>query len=206
MMKSFKVSEKSLEKNNRELRNEGITPAVIYGSSIPKATSVQIDSKVLLTMFKEKSMGSIIPLELNSSKINCVIKEIQKNNFGKTIHIDFQAVSEHDSIKLHIPVVFVGHEAIGNKGLIFEAILSELEFHGHPQDIPETVEIDASHLELGDRILASDVKLPKGVTITVEPETLLALVKEAKHYEEEEESTISTESVEAVKTETESAE
>lgn len=204
MMKSFKVSEKSLEKNNHELRSEGITPAVIYGSSIPKTTSIQIDNKTLLTMFKEKSMGSIIPLDFNNSKINCVIKEIQKDIYGKTIHVDFQAVNEHDSIKLHIPIEFVGHEEMAKRGFVFEAIVSELEFHGHPQDIPEKVEIDASHLQLGDRILAKDIELPKGVTITIEPETLLALVKDSKHVVEE--TSEASDVAETAQTETPSAE
>ncbi|MGL4742009.1 MAG: 50S ribosomal protein L25 [Sarcina sp.] len=184
MMNTFKVLEKGIIKNNRKLRSEGFTPAVVYGTSLEKPQAIKIEDKVLLTMFKEKSMGSIIPLELDNKKINCVIKEIQKNNFGKTIHVDFQAVNANDSIKLHIPVEFIGHESLASHGLIFEAVESNLEFHGHPQDIPEKMEIDVAKMAANEKILIKDLNLPKGVSVSGDPETVLAVVK-APHIVEE---------------------
>ncbi|MGL4991902.1 MAG: 50S ribosomal protein L25 [Sarcina sp.] len=192
MMNTFKVLEKGIVKNNRRLRSEGFTPAVVYGTALEKPQAIKIEDKVLLTMFKEKSMGSIIPLELDNKKINCVIKEIQKNNFGKTIHVDFQAINANDSVKLHIPVEFVGHESLASHGLIFEAIESSLEFHGRAQDIPEKMEIDVAKMTDNDKILIKDLQLPNGVSISGDPETVLAIVK-APHMVEE----VATESAEA---------
>ena len=39
-------------------------------------------------------MTSIIPIKVNNEVKNCIIKEIQKDNFGNVIHIDFQAIKQ----------------------------------------------------------------------------------------------------------------
>lgn len=176
MSKSFTVSLRDAKLNNHQLRKEGIIPCIIYGKSID-STPIQIDKKVLLTMFRENSRGSVIPLDLNGEVKDCVVKEIQKDNFGHVIHMDFEQIDKNQKIKLEISINFNGQDYLAEKGLVFEAVHSSIEFHGKASEIPESLEFDVTKMGFDDKILVSDIKLPEGVSIQLDPEEAIAVVR-----------------------------
>jgi len=60
-------------------------------------------------------------------------------------------------------------------GGVLEQITREITVECLPADIPQTIEVDVSHLNIGDAIHIGDIELEKG-KILVDPTTTLATV------------------------------
>ena len=70
-----------------------------------------------------------------------------------------------------MPVVAKG-EPVGVKqeGGSLEHILWEIEVECLPTDIPKEIEVDVSHLKIGDAIHIKDINFPSGVKVLNDPE------------------------------------
>lgn len=176
MVEAFKVTERSTGDTPHKLRRELSVPGIIYGDTLDNNISFKIEKKELLSLFKDNSMTSIIPIKVNDTLKNCIIKEIQRDNFGNVIHLDFQSINKHETVKLNIPIEFIGQEAIADKGLVFEALESHLELHGPADKMPEKIEFNVSQLNVDDKILAKDVKLDKEIEMLIDKNTALAVI------------------------------
>ena len=120
----FNVSERN--EKGKKVRMHGEVPAVLYGSHLDNTVSIKITRKdmyKLLTLAK----SSILSLKLNGHIENCVVKELQKDSFGKVIHIDFQDIKKDEKIKMKIPVVFDGQSTLEGRQLLLEVLISEVE-------------------------------------------------------------------------------
>ena len=123
----FNVSERN--EKGKKVRMHGEVPAVLYGSHLDNTVSIKITRKdmyKLLTLAK----SSILSLKLNGHIENCVVKELQKDSFGKVIHIDFQDIKKDEKIKMKIPVVFDGQSTLEGRQLLLEVLISEVELYG----------------------------------------------------------------------------
>jgi large subunit ribosomal protein L25 len=98
-------------------------------------------------------------------------RQIQRNYIRNTlIHVDFLAVSRTQTITVDVPVHEVG-EAVGVKeGGVVEHHLRDLHVESLPQDVPDHIEVDITHLSIGDMIHVRDVVAPAGVTILTNPD------------------------------------
>ena len=54
-----------------------------------------------------------------------------------------------------------------------------------PADLPTSIEVDVSGLEIGDRLTAGDIKLDKGLTLVTSPDSIVASVMPPQAVEEE---------------------
>jgi large subunit ribosomal protein L25 len=61
-------------------------------------------------------------------------------------------------------------------GGLLEQQLFTLPVEAKPQDIPAAIEVDVTHLGLGDQLRLSEIALPAGVTISLDPDTLVAAI------------------------------
>ena len=94
-----------------------------------------------------------------------MIKEIQQHPVtDETLHIDFNRISLTKEIEVKVPIVSKG-EPVGVKqdGGSLDHILWELDIICLPTKIPQSIEVDVSHLKLNDNIYLKDIKLPEGV-------------------------------------------
>lgn len=174
--KAFKISKRKPNEKTNKIRREGQIPCIIYGESLSETIPVKIQFTTLLRLFKENTRGSIIPLDIDGDIKNCVVKDIQKNNLGEVIHVDFQFVKHNEIVKMKIPVNFLGEESLEGKNLIFEICTPTLEFHGNVEKIPELIEYDISGLNFEDKVLAKDICIPKDIELVTNPDTILAVV------------------------------
>lgn len=184
---AFKVEEKLANEKAKAIRKKGQTPGVIYGEFLDNPISIKIANTQLPKIFKTHLTSSVVPLEINNDVKNCVIKDIQKDMYGKVIHVDFQYVKANEVIKLKIPVTFEGQGALETNRLVLETFASEIEVQGAVEKLPEKIEIDVSNKKFEDKILAKDITLPEGVHLVTAEDTLLALVAGTESEPEEEE-------------------
>jgi len=96
-----------------------------------------------------------------------LVKELQHDPVtGALIHIDFSAVSLHEKISIDVQIERVGEAAgVTQQGGVLEHLLRSVKVECLPSDIPEKIELDVEHLNIGDSLYVKDIVPPSGVTI-----------------------------------------
>jgi large subunit ribosomal protein L25 len=82
------------------------------------------------------------------------------------LHVDFQRVSANKKIHMKVPLHFINADiapGVKTGGGIVSHVMNEIDITCLPDDLPEFVEVDLQHLELGHSVHLADVKLPNGV-------------------------------------------
>lgn len=169
----FNVSERN--EKGKKVRMHGEVPAVLYGSHLYNTVSIKITRKdmyKLLTLAK----SSILSLKLNGHIENCVVKELQKDSFGKVIHIDFQDIKKDEKIKMKIPVVFDGQSTLEGRQLLLEVLISEVELYGEADKLPENIKCNVGELNIGDKIFIKDLVIPEGMRLDVDENAIVATI------------------------------
>ena len=169
----YNVSERN--EKGKKVRMHGEVPAVLYGSHLDNTVSIKITRKdmyKLLTLAK----SSILSLKLNGHIENCVVKELQKDSFGKVIHIDFQDIKKDEKIKMKIPVVFDGQSTLEGRQLLLEVLISEVELYGEADKLPENIKCNVGELNIGDKIFIKDLVIPEGMRLDVDENAIVATI------------------------------
>lgn len=163
----------------RSLRRSGQVPAVIYGHA-RQVQSLAIDAKDLDRLLGTIAAEStVIELAVDGGRATkTLIREIQRHPFKRQIlHVDFQELVAGEKVTVSIPLVLVGTpDSVRLGGGVMDQVLRDLEIEVDPSNIPNHIDVDVSHLELGHSVHVSDVKLPEGVTVMDDPETTICVV------------------------------
>ena len=161
----------------RQLRRGGFIPAVLYGPQT-EPVLLAVSVKEFETILKKGNVGSMI-LNLviqNGQQVTkpAMIKELQSHPVsGNFIHIDFYEIDMNRKINVMIPIVTRGKSKGVEDGGLLQIVRREIEVLCLPGDIPETIEIDVTNLDIGDSVhveeipLGDNVELPSDVNFTV---------------------------------------
>ncbi len=149
----------------KQMRREGWLPSVIYGRGAENL-NLKVDAKTFAEVIAHSSSENIVVnLEIEGEGTRLAfLQAIQHDPLtGLALHADFLAIDSKTEITAHIPAHLVG-EAPGVKaGGVVEQYIHALEITCLPDQLPETIDIDISGLQLGDSLHVGDVKYPEGV-------------------------------------------
>lgn len=155
---------------SKKLRSEGRVPAVVYGGQA-KPQNVEVKAKDIENLIHHSvSENLLVDLAIEKDarpKRLALVQELQHHPLsGKLLHIDLHEVSETEKVTIMVPVETTG-EAAGVKtgGGVLEHVLFKIKVRALPKDLPEFIEVDVSHLEIGQSIHLGDIKPPAGVEI-----------------------------------------
>jgi large subunit ribosomal protein L25 len=155
---------------SKKLRSEGRVPAVIYGRQA-KPQNLEVKAKDLENLIHHSvSENLLVDLAIEKDarpKRLALVQEMQHHPLnGKLLHIDLHEVSEDEKVTVMVPVETVG-EAAGVKtgGGVLEHVLFKIKARALPKDLPEFIEVDVSHLEIGQSIHLGEIKAPPGVEL-----------------------------------------
>jgi large subunit ribosomal protein L25 len=175
----------------RGLRRIGQIPAVLYGAKTePVMLSVNI--KDVEQVLKKGSIGQII-LNLviqNGKKITkpAMIKELQIHPVsGSFIHVDFYEIDMKRQINVMVPIVTKGISKGVELGGMLNIVRREVEIFCLPGDIPESIEIDITDLDIGDAIHIEDITLGDDIEVSSDVNFTVVTVLSPKVEEVEEE-------------------
>ncbi len=154
----------------RRLRKEGDVPAVLYGGE-KENLSIAINHDVLYhSLEREEFHSQVITINTDGNKEEAILKDVQRHPHKISIlHADFQRIDQNKAINMSLPIHFLGEEdCVGVKedGGMISHLMNEVAITCLPKDLPETIELDVSQLNLGESLHLSDIKLPEGVQIT----------------------------------------
>lgn len=171
-------------KQVRQLRNQGIVPAVIHDHG-KESVLVQADQRMILSTFKQAGKHHPVLLTASGKKYMAMIKTIEFEPQKQTLnHVVFNAVSANEKVEAEIPVR--ARYAEGNEsspaersGYIVLTNLSTVQVSAISSKLPDVIEYDAESLvEIGDNITVEDLKAPEGVEILTDVSQMIAAVND----------------------------
>lgn len=170
----------------KKMKETGLVPAVIYGAG-QETQPLAINAREINNLLaRAVSEHVLVDLEINGGeqvqKRLALIQEVQHHPLRRNIlHVDFHAVREDEKIHAEIPVETLGEPAgVKNFGGVLEHSLHTIEVECLPRDLPESIAIDVSALNVGDAIHVKDVNLPEGVAATAAPDLTVVRVAAPK--------------------------
>ncbi|WCF05723.1 50S ribosomal protein L25 [Paenibacillus thiaminolyticus] len=159
--------------SNRSLRQGGRIPAVVYGPSM-EGIPIHLDAKEVYK-FARTSRSELFHLKVEGKTIPAVIKAVQER-WGNWIHLDIQEVSENKPLRVKIALDYQGVAAGTKVGGVLQTQEVELEVEGLPSALPTSIPVDISHLKVGDKLTAGELKLSAGIQLTGTGTELLASI------------------------------
>jgi len=172
----------------KNLLNEGFIPAELYGHGVENV-HIKFPTKEFMRVYENAGESSIVTVVLEKEEYQALIYGVQYDTLGeRVIHVDLYRVKMDEEITTEVPLRFVGEApAVKEQGGILVKALEELEIEALPKDLPHDIEVDLSSLaQLHSSIHVKDLSVPSGVTITAEPDAVIATITEQKEEEPEE--------------------
>ncbi|MFQ5736601.1 MAG: 50S ribosomal protein L25 [Thermodesulfobacteriota bacterium] len=164
----------------RRLRSQGFVPAVLYGPKMEGALTLSMSNKELERVLHTAAGGNVlINLAVDGDKARKVMfKDVMRHPLRGTLqHVDlFEILMDH-KVVVEVPIHITGKAA----GLAFGGIIQhearKISVECLPSQIPSSIDLDITPLEVGDSLHVKDLNLPEGVVSADDPEqTIIAVV------------------------------
>lgn len=143
------------------LRRDGYTPAVIYGQG-EEAELIQLREHDMEQLLRAHGGSSLLVSLSRDGKVSSrvLLREIQHHPVsGRLLHVDFVKVDLTATTKVTVPVVLVGESPGVSEGGVLEQLIRDAEVECLPTEIPDSIEVDISALEIGDSLHIRDLDL-----------------------------------------------
>ena len=174
------------KESGKKAREKGDIPGVIYGVDYKDGLAIEMPEGKMFKLLSTVK-NSMFSVNLNGKEEYCVVKDIQRDIYGRVIHVDFQNVNKDEDIKMKIPVIFNGEEKVIGKGLLLKALVSEVELYGESDEFPENIQYNVGDLDFGAKVFAKDLEIPEGFKLEIPENTLVATIGASDSAAEEQE-------------------
>jgi large subunit ribosomal protein L25 len=165
----------------RRIRREHKIPAVVYGHG-NDPIHLTLPGHQTMMALKHGGANALLDLEIDGSSQLALTKQVQVDPIRRVLeHIDFVAVRRGEKVTVDVPIHTVG-EAAPETLVVTENATVQVE--AEATNIPEHIEVDIQGAVAGTQIHASQLVLPEGTTLVVDPETLIINVTQAQSAEE----------------------
>lgn len=191
-MQEIKASARQETKKTalRAMRRAGSIPGVVYGDGKPNE-NVTLEYKHINKLFQTGHfLSTVYMLDVDGTKTRVIPRDIQVDpvrDFPQ--HVDFMRVSKTARIDVAVAVHFTNEEASPGmkRGGALNIVRHEVELSCPADHIPEFITVDLTGLDIGDSVHISSVKLPEGVTPTIDRDFTIATITGASAKGEAEE-------------------
>jgi len=165
---------------NRRTRAVGRTPAVVYGDKREQSLNVELDTvefSRVMSAFSGSNPLFNMTMDGTDESFVAVLREMQTHPVTDEIfHCDLFA------IPLGKPLVMEGaldihgdNRHVKGGDAVLDVVRRSIEIECLPREVPDIINIDFSELEIGDKIVVSDITLEIGTMITDEEDVILKL-------------------------------
>jgi large subunit ribosomal protein L25 len=158
------LRDKSSRGDLNQIRKEGMIPGVVYGKGLDAPAPISIDEKELMAMLRSHP-HAVIDLEVpGQGKHPVMMADLQRDSITRQVlHIDFHRINMNEKIKTPTRVEISGKSPGEEEGGMLQFVLHEIDVLCYPKDIPDTITVDVSGLQIGENITIADLKLPADV-------------------------------------------
>ena len=156
--------------SSRRLRRlEGNIPAVVYGGEKAPQSITLAHKEIIKAAENEAFFAHIIELNIDGSEESVIVKDMQRHPAKPVImHVDFLRVSKNVAITVNIPLHFINEDVckgIKIQGGVVSHNMTDVEVSCLPGDLPESIDVDMTNVEIDQIVHLSDLQLPKGVSL-----------------------------------------
>ncbi len=197
MSVSFEISAEPREDTgkgaNRRLRREGRVPGIIYGAGKNPAMISVAHNELVQRLENDAFYSHILTVDVAGKKQKVVLKGLQRHPAKPFVtHLDLQRITAKSKITMRVPLNFIGEDVAPavKQGAFISHNEIDVEVTCYPKDLPETIDVDLSAMEMGGSVRLSELKLPTGVEIPalaagLEQDVTVASVQTVAAEEEE---------------------
>ena len=175
-----------LKANRRELvgkqvnsiRRDGKLPGVIYGRHV-QAIPIMLDLKETTRRLQGLPSSALVVVEVDGENHFALVREKQRNPImGSLRHVDFQAISLTEKVRVNVPLRLVGEApAVKDFGGILVTNIERVEVECLPRELPNNITVDVSSLnQIGSVLHVRDLVLPKGVILYADADEVIVVV------------------------------
>lgn len=162
-------------RSTRRLRAEGKIPGVVYGHGTEPLPVAVVAREFRTAMAGEAGLNTLLALEIEGKDTLTLARDVQRDPVRNVVtHVDFLIVRRDEVIAAEVMVNLVGEpiEVHHGDGVVDQQLFS-VPVKAKPTDIPASIDVDISELVIGGALHVSDLAVPAGVTVEVEPETVV---------------------------------
>ena len=168
------------------LRKKNLIPAEYYGHGVENM-SLQLDYQSFRKLYKKAGNNTVIDLEVEGKGMkNVLIHNVDTHTVSDLYtHVEFINVRMDEEVTTTIPVRLEGTApAVKDMGGTLIQNLDGIDVTCLPKDLVHEIVIDVSSLvDFNSSITVADLKIPKGITVTNEPDASVAYVTPPREEE-----------------------
>jgi large subunit ribosomal protein L25 len=164
----------------RQARRDGIVPGIVFGGDTDPLP-INIPFNKLLTMLRKgRFKSTLFNMKVEGhDDVRVICRDVQRHVVKDLpTHVDFMRLKRTTKINLFINVEVAGEDVCPGlkKGGTLNLIRPEVELMVTAGDIPESITVDISELQIGDNATIANVKLPAGAKPTIDRDFVIAQV------------------------------
>ena len=182
----------------RKARAAGLIPGILYGhGEVPVPVAVGARD-FQLAIAKSEGRNPIVNLNVGGSDFTALIRDVQYDPITHgVLHLDFQHISLTERIEVEVTIHLIGLPiGVKDAGGILEQILRNVEVRCLPTAIPSSLDIDVTHLAIGDSVHVRDLKVQDLEILTELDATVATVVPPTVMEEKPAEEVAATETAE----------
>lgn len=187
-MIELKVLKRDGVNTNVYLREQGLVPAIMYGSDFENIM-VSVEDIEFRKVYRDAGTSNVITTTGDVAGEMVLVQGMQVHPVsGAILHIDFKVVNKGETTEVVVPIKLKGESpAVKNNIGILNFIHEEVNIETIPNKIPDHIEIDITKLEtLGDGIKISDMVFADGIKILDDVDTTVVNIIAIKEETESE--------------------
>jgi len=163
----------------RRIRRDAKVPAVLYGHGTDPVHITLPGHELMLAL--KTGANALLSIELDGKSQLALPKQVQRDPIkGFIEHADLIIVSRGEKVTVDVPIVIVG-DAVPDSLVTSDHTSVSLEVEA--THIPDSVEVNIEGLAIGTQVLAKDLTLPSGATLSLDPEALIVNITAAQTQE-----------------------
>ncbi len=153
---------------NKKRLFKGRVPGVIYGKGL-ETRPLEFERRDLEKFLSVARRGTVV-VKMSvtdgaaANESFAVLKEVQTDpRTDRVIHVDFYEVALGQKFRIEVPLRFRGKAAGIELGGVLEQVVRSLEVECTPDSVPEAIEVNVSHLGIGQSLQLMHLTFPEGV-------------------------------------------
>ena len=163
----------------RRIRRADKIPAVLYGHGTDPVHITLPGHETLLALRTNNALLSVV---LDGNAQLALPKQVQRDPIKHTIeHVDLVLVSRGEKVTVDVAIHVEG-DAAPETLVVVDA--NSIPLEAEATHIPTQIVVSIEGLRAGTQVLASDLKLPEGSALAIDPDTLIVNVTGAQSEEQ----------------------
>ena len=163
--------------DTRRARAAGLVPLTIYGHGEETVSAVAPLAQLATVLRSSTGRNTIFELAIEGGETSRVMFRDRQINAltNRLMHADLRRLQGDEEITVKVPVILEGDPVgVKEQGGVLDQVAYEVEVTATPENMPESLAVDVSKLEVEGVVHVSDLTAVEGVTVNTDSETVLA--------------------------------